>query len=97
MLKAELRYRYQIGPCVLISANGMVRPRNNTLTQIKGIGSTHRMLASIPASILNQNPGDLGIPNRFRPKRSCSRSQKPPASIRTVRLRSRRRDHEAML
>ena len=31
---------------------------------IKGIGSRHRMLASIPASILNQNSTDLGIPNR---------------------------------
>jgi hypothetical protein len=30
------------------------------------------MLASIPASTLNQNRTDLGIPNRFRPKRSCS-------------------------
>src|SRR6185295_13427783 len=34
--------------------------------QINGIGSTHRMLASSPASILNQKPIDLGIPNRFR-------------------------------
>jgi tripartite-type tricarboxylate transporter receptor subunit TctC len=30
------------------------------------------MLASIPASILNQNSPDLGIPNRFRPTQSRS-------------------------
>ena len=31
------------------------------------------MLASIPASILNQNYPDLGIPNRFSPNKSNSR------------------------
>ena len=31
------------------------------------------MLASDPASILNQNYPDLGIPNRFNPKESDSR------------------------
>ncbi len=30
------------------------------------------MLASTPASILNQNPSDLGIPNGFSHKPSCS-------------------------
>ena len=30
------------------------------------------MLASTPASILNQNYRDLGIPNRFSPKQSGS-------------------------
>ena len=32
------------------------------------------MLASFPASMLNQNPSDLGIPNRFKldPSRSSS-------------------------
>jgi hypothetical protein len=30
------------------------------------------MLASNPASILNQNPADLGIPNRFNPYESDS-------------------------
>ena len=34
---------------------------NNPLPKIKGIGSPHRILASNPASILNQNLGDLGI------------------------------------
>src|ERR1700724_1614193 len=32
------------------------------------------MLASDPASILNQNRTDLGIPNRFNPKESDSRT-----------------------
>jgi hypothetical protein len=32
------------------------------------------MLASTPASILNQNYRDLGIPNRFCPKQSGSSS-----------------------
>jgi len=32
------------------------------------------MLASDPASILNQNRTDLGIPNRFNPKESDSSS-----------------------
>jgi hypothetical protein len=31
------------------------------------------MLASDPASILNQKPSDLGIPNRFNPSESDSR------------------------
>jgi hypothetical protein len=31
------------------------------------------MLASNPASILNQNRNDLGIPNRFNPEESDSR------------------------
>jgi len=31
------------------------------------------MLASSPASILNQNLTDLGIPNRFNPSESDSR------------------------
>jgi hypothetical protein len=31
------------------------------------------MLASNPASILNQNPADLGILNRFNPNESDSR------------------------
>src|SRR5712692_6883738 len=44
--------------------------RNYPRTQIKRIGSSHRMLASIPASILNQTRLDLGIPNRFRLKSS---------------------------
>src|SRR6202521_1127605 len=48
----------------------LLNRRNHPLTQIKRIGSTHRMLASIPASILNQPRPDLGIPNRFRLKPS---------------------------
>jgi hypothetical protein len=40
--------------------------RNHPFTKIQGIGSAHRVLASAPASTLNQNPADLGIPNRFR-------------------------------
>src|SRR5229473_6099874 len=48
----------------------LLNRRNHPLTKIKGIGSSHRMLASIPASILNQNRPDLGIPNRFRLKSS---------------------------
>src|SRR3984957_3293668 len=52
------------------------RYRSNTAhAQVKGIASAHQILASPPASILNQNYRDLGIPNRFRPKRSCSRLQ----------------------
>ena len=39
---------------------------HHPFAKINGIGSTHRMLASIPASILNQKQTDLGIPNRFR-------------------------------
>ena len=35
------------------------------------------MLAPSPASILNQNPADLGIPNRFSPKQSRSSSPNP--------------------
>lgn len=34
------------------------------------------MLASIPASTLNQNPADLGIPNRFNSNESDSKGQK---------------------
>ena len=30
------------------------------------------MLASNPATILNQSAPDLGIPNRFSPEQSCS-------------------------
>jgi hypothetical protein len=36
------------------------------------------MLASSPASILNQNPTDLGIPNRFTLNSSRFRSASPP-------------------
>src|SRR5437899_4076570 len=43
---------------------------DRTLPKINGIGSAHRMLASSPASILNQNQADLGIPNRFTEKSS---------------------------
>src|SRR5215470_1145385 len=43
---------------------------HHPFTKINGIGSTHWMLASFPASILNQNPDDSGIPNRFRIKPS---------------------------
>jgi hypothetical protein len=39
--------------------------RNHPLTKINGIRSAHRMLASTPASIFNQNPTDSGIPRRF--------------------------------
>src|SRR6266404_6545195 len=39
---------------------------HHPFAKINGIGSTHRMLASNPASILNQKPTDLGIQNRFR-------------------------------
>jgi carboxymethylenebutenolidase len=35
--------------------------RNHPFAKIKRIRSGHPMLASIPASILNQNPPDLGI------------------------------------
>jgi hypothetical protein len=34
------------------------------------------MLASCPASMLNQNRADSGIPNRFRPKSSRSKPQR---------------------
>src|SRR5580698_6805405 len=46
---------------------------NHPFTKIQRIGSAHRVLASTPASTLNQNPTDLGIPNRFRLKSSRSR------------------------
>jgi hypothetical protein len=47
--------------------------RNNPLTQIKRIGSRHLILASSPASTLNQNPADSRIPKRIRPNSSRSR------------------------
>src|SRR5262249_41676428 len=36
----------------------LLNRRNCPLTKINGIRSPHQMLASIPASILNQNPTD---------------------------------------
>ena len=48
----------------------LLNRRDYTLTKIKRIWSAHRMLASNPASILNQNQPDLGIPVRFRLKSS---------------------------
>ena len=50
------------------------------------------MLASTPASILNQNIRDLGIPNRFRPKRSCSNlhQHRPSGICRVVSAGARR-------
>jgi hypothetical protein len=36
--------------------------RNHAFAKIKRIRTAHRMLASIPASMLNQNRPDLGIP-----------------------------------
>ena len=48
----------------------LLNRRDYTLTKIKRIWSAHRMLASNPASILNQNQPDLGIPIRFRLKSS---------------------------
>jgi hypothetical protein len=39
------------------------------------------MLASFPASMVNQKPTDLGIPNRFSPNSSCSRQLKSGASV----------------
>jgi hypothetical protein len=49
--------------------------RNNTLAKIKGNKVASSMLTSNPASILNQNPLDLGIPNRFKPDESGSKHQ----------------------
>jgi hypothetical protein len=51
---------------------------NHTLAQIQRVGSGHRMLASIPASILNQSASALGILIRFRNPQS--RSLVSPAS-----------------
>jgi len=50
------------------------------------------MLASNPARILNQNTADLGIPNRFRPKQSCSKLLRfaEPAPSRSIGLAWRR-------
>ena len=59
----------------------LLNRRDYTLTKIKRIWSAHRMLASNPASILNQNQPDLGIPIRFRLKSSRF-------SCRSVRLMS---------
>ena len=57
----------------------LLNRRDYTLTKIKRIWSAHRMLASNPASILNQNQPDLGIPVRFRLKSSrfssCERTR----------------------
>src|SRR6478609_3986596 len=57
----------------------LLNRRDYTLTKIKRIWSAHRMLASNPASILNQNQPDLGIPIRFRLKSSrfshCTRKR----------------------
>jgi len=47
---------------------------HHSFAQINGIGSTHRMLASSPASILNQKPTDLGIQNRMVMSCGFSRS-----------------------
>jgi hypothetical protein len=53
-------------------ARGVLNRRNHPFTKIQRIGSTHGVLASTPASSLNQRPTDLGIPNRFRLKSSRS-------------------------
>src|SRR5215207_4070753 len=50
---------------------------HHSFGKINGIGSTHLMLASSPASILNQKPTDLGIQNRFRVM-SCRFSRSAP-------------------
>jgi len=55
----------------------LLNRRDYTLTKIKRIWSAHRMLASNPASILNQNQPDLGIPIRFRLKSSRFRPAEP--------------------
>src|SRR5271155_5368833 len=59
--------------------------RNHPLTKIKRIGSAHQMLASSPASILNQNQTDSGIPNRFRLKsprsRACRANNDTPKDV----------------
>src|SRR6476620_8839612 len=57
----------------------LLNRRDYTLTKIKRIWSAHRMLASNPASILNQNQPDLGIPIRFRLKSSRFRRRNPLA------------------
>src|SRR5262249_54149287 len=70
--------------------------RNHTFTKVKRISAGHRMLAPIPASILNQNQTDLGIPNRFGIKSSRfsfpgsrQRPQVPDRPTRRQRLRRR--------
>ena len=63
---AKLHRRPALGQSAILNR------RNHPLTKIKGIGSCHRMLASIPASISNQNRPDLGIPNRLSLKSSRS-------------------------
>src|SRR6476619_289633 len=71
----------------------LLNRRDYTLTKIKRIWSAHRMLASNPASILNQNQPDLGIPIRFRLKSSrfsCAPSMRrnetrlPPESMTAI-------------
>ena len=65
----------------------LLNRRDYTLTKIKRIWSAHRMLASNPASILNQNQPDLGIPVQFRLK-SSRFSTAPLSSISCARLAS---------
>jgi ABC-type molybdate transport system substrate-binding protein len=43
------------------------------------------MLASIPASMVNQKPADLGIPNRFKLSSSCF-SKTPEAGKALIRF-----------
>src|SRR3984893_18003749 len=63
----------------------LLNRRNHPYTKIQGIGSAHRVLASAPASTLNQNSADLGIPNRFRLKSSRSSATARPAAPSVVR------------
>jgi hypothetical protein len=49
--------------------------RNHPFIKIRGIASSHPILASTSASILNQSCPDSGILNPIRPKPSCFKIQ----------------------
>src|SRR5262249_26220464 len=68
---------------------------NDALAKIIGIRFAHPMLASLPASGVNQNPPDLGIPNRFSLASSCSSPLVPAkAGTQGQKLVARCRGHE---
>src|SRR5690242_19006232 len=60
----------------LIAGHPALNGRHDAIAKIQRVRLTHPMLASCPASMVNQKRTDLGIPNRFRlnPSRFSVRS-----------------------
>jgi hypothetical protein len=68
--------RRQIGPPPDAAIVHLPKPPRRHAREGQSIRVSPSMLASFPASMLNQNRADSGIPNRFCPKSSRSRKRR---------------------